>query len=167
MMRKYLLEVGAVILALIATFEAGRYSAPTRIETKVEYQDRIVEKEVIRWRTRVVRDQHEYKTVVEHKFPDGTLVRKSTDEKDSETKRETTEDKKDKRQEDQHETQTTIVIREHANWRIGALVGGRLELPYVPSFGARVEHRAFGPFWLGLDVYPSTRIVGASLSLEF
>src|SRR5712664_3790852 len=158
-MKAGLMELGVALLACVVAYGFGRYAQPAKIVIKTETV--MVEKEIIKWRTKIVRDQHEYKTVVEHKFPDGTLVRKSTDEKDSTTKIDQTENKRDS------STSSKVTEWRRSNWRIGALLGADIRrLGSGFDYGGRVERRLLGPIWFGAEGN-STGRVGASVSVEF
>lgn len=159
MNRWFLLLLAWCALLIIGGYALGRYVAPDKVVTKTVV--RVVEKEVIKWRTK--KDTHEYKTVVEHRFPDGTLVTKHTDEKDTHERK----NESDARQEDRTGTTERTVERTRPGWRAGVLLETDItRLGSGFGIGGRLEKRLFGPVWLGAEATKSGR-VGASLMLEF
>lgn len=147
----------AAALALaVGAFLAGRFLTPptieTKVETRVEWRDRIVEREVKveqaakeRIITRTVErpGRESIKTVVvEHSVTTGASgwARDTTSEGKGETVR----------------TDTPV----RPQWRLGVDVGASLREPLVPIagplvLGARAEYRVAGPVWVG--VWASTQ----------
>jgi hypothetical protein len=160
----------ALVALVAAAFSAGRFSAPLevdeRVETKVVYRDRIVEKRVeaaARVETRVVyRDR-----IVK---PDGTKIEREIEKSDAAQHVE----KKSERNEERLEARTIEVIKRvevRPNWRVAASVGGTLREPLVPLagplvVGIEIDRRISGG--LSLGVWASTQgAAGLTLSFEF
>jgi hypothetical protein len=169
----------AALVAVVGAFVAGRYSAPTKTETRVEYVERL---QIQRTRAvhRVVETQTRTRTI-HVRTPDGTettTTDTSTGTRDTTDSSGTTVAAKDTAG-----TKTAVVTQARASWHINALVGGGIDLSPRLSLqmssdvgagggagGAHIERRLLGPVWLGLWGVGSPSGVlqgGVSLGLEF
>lgn len=144
------IATGVVLLAIF--FGAGRYSAPTKVETKTVtqtvYQDRVVEKRVEVQAEAKERIVYRDRTVVSH--PDGTVEHRDIVRTDDSDK---TKDTDAVTQLAEHTTEVTkaaekIVERVAPSWQVNAL-GGMTWGSWKPVYGAQVQRRILGPLWIG------------------
>lgn len=160
---------GGVLLALVAAFLAGKYSAPvktvervkveTKVETKIEWRDRIVEKRVegpVRIRTVVIEKEGERRTeTTEERAPvvvDTSTAKDGGASVESDTKSD------------------ALRITESARpgWRASVAAGWNPSaLRLDPSvYELRLERRLLGTLWLG--AWGRTdRTGGLSLAMEW
>lgn len=161
-------------------FFVGRYTAPAvervKIEEKIVYQDREVEKVVVVEKR--VEVKGETRVVVRDRVvtPDGTV--REHEEERTDTKTDTRTDTKENREIVREvrvveERLVEKVIDRRADWRAGALVGIDLNPAWQPipnagplTLGAHVEYRILGPVWVGAWGL-HTGVAGASLGFEF
>lgn len=150
-MKRRLYLAGGALLALVAAYIAGRYSAPTKVVETVRVETQI--QTVTEWRDRIVyRDRTKVRTVVvERKAPDGS----------SETVTTTTQDNDIAGgSESTGSTDTAVAQTSEAKrvtetgrpgWRASVAAGwspGALSLsPEV--YEGRLERRLIGTLWLG------------------
>jgi hypothetical protein len=163
-------KIGGGIALLVAAFAVGRFSSrepDVRDVERIVYQDRVVEKVV------TVTVKEEAKRVVIYRDrvikPDGTRIEREVEKTETDTKI------ADTRTGEKVDTREGTKDREHVvtsplpQWRVGALVGVGLRVdPFVlvPAYGAHVERRIAGPFFVGVwGLHTGT--AGLSLSLEF
>lgn len=164
-----------VLLALAASFAAGRYSKPDKIvtirekgEVRVEYKDRIV------YRDRKTKTKTTSTTT---KVPDGAETTTTTTETETDTK--TTNDTETKTTTKTTETEKSVVENKKPDWRVTGMVGlapGQLSLDMrglQPLYGLQVDRRIAGTIWGGVwvitrpqDLSGST-VIGIHLALEF
>lgn len=170
----------AACLALVAAFELGRRTKPTEVrevvkfQEKVVYQDRIVEKkvEVIKWKTRVVKDIHR-ETRVE-KSPDGSVVTTTvTDSRDRTEKDADSASTVDKVEDKSGSKTTDLQTETVTKYRVDHFhftVQAGTNFTGVPKlvWGATAEARPFDalPFWIGLWGN-SSLVFGGSLGAGF
>lgn len=176
--------IGAVVvLALLAgAFFAGRFAGPEKVVTKavekvvtkVEFQDRIVEKVVtvteaakteqkVVYIDRVVTKEGEVRERIVEKTVE---VERKTEATDA-NRTETTEAKEDRVVE--KVVEKTVTAR--ADWRVGILAGAQWPTPLVPIYGPLVlgaygERRIIGGFSMGLWLNTGGA-AGVSASMEF
>lgn len=163
MLRQLVAVTLVALLLFVLGYGTARFRTPVKVVTKTDTQ--VVTKDIIKWRTRVIKDSHEYKTVIEHKFPDGTWVRKSTDEKTNEEKRDTRENRKEDKTSNTISQTTTTYSK--PNWQFGVLTGFSATSPKGSfELGGYVDRRLLGPVWIGANATKSGR-VGFSLGIEF
>jgi hypothetical protein len=149
---------GAVLLALVAAFVGGRFSAPLQVQTidtvRVEFRDRVVEtiktvevkakaETKIVWRDRVIAKDG---TVTEHET-EKTASREDSVRNDAEKKTE------DRAGVTEHTVEKTVTLR--PSWRVGLQVGASLRAPFVPIagplvLGVSVDYRVVGGLTAGL-----------------
>ncbi len=184
--QRWAIGAGVVLLALVASFSAGRFSAPLKVETRdverVVFKDKMVtvekvvervvtvEKEAkvetrIVWRDRVITKEG---TVTEH------IVEKTgrADETEKTTAADKTADKHVEQVqalESTHETVKTVTLR--PSWRVSLGVGASLKAPLLPIAGPLVlttgaEYRIVGGVSAGLWLN-TVGAAGALVSLEF
>jgi hypothetical protein len=175
---------GALLLVPVGTFLGGRYTATpqVRVETKVQ----VVEKEVIKTVTvesssdkkdldsNTNKHTHRETTTVAHK--DGTTETKTVEDTNVDRVVHEVEVKYVDRYVDRVEykdrvvKETQVVAPAQKNWIVGPMVGVNaasiLSPPPAFVFGAHVERRIAGPFFLGAYGLSSGQ-AGLSLSLEF
>jgi hypothetical protein len=152
-----------MVVAFALGVTAGRFSAPSRVETRVEYKDRVVvqeksvEKRVegpVRVHTvvRTVPGPQGQERIVERTVERGQVV--------TELKREgQVAVETDLRQE-------KVVVREGPRLLIGPTVGVRLTDPLVPVYGGQVLWRFAGPLWLSAAA-DSTSSARLGLAIQF
>lgn len=95
----------------------------------------------------------ETKTIVEKIKPDGTIIRKIVQNKDTKV-----DVKKDKA-----EAKVEIVDRSR-DWYVGAMAGTTFSTP-TPVFGAEVHRRILGPFSAGIFLL-TNKTAGVTLGLS-
>jgi hypothetical protein len=142
--------------ALVAGFAGGAYvghrSIPARVVTKqidhIVYRDREV-KVAAKTETRAAQT-HTVRTRVTK--PDGTKTETLTvDRGEQVAKAETTHTTKTADRAETHERKT-VTERRDPEWRVSGLVGLDVRHILTPGplvYGAAVEHRLFGPVWVG------------------
>jgi hypothetical protein len=188
-----------LMLLLLGAYSGGRYVQPakvvekehvvTKVETKIEYKDRVVEKKVeVEKKVYVrIRQKNVRREIVDIQKPDGTKERRVTETDLSTTKtadkddRTTTTDKTEDRRVEEARTEqqdihkTKVVIFESPQWRVGVLVGYDIMAPFqgsrgVPGMegvvvGVTGERRIWKRLWMGLWG-TTTGNVGLKLDLE-
>lgn len=176
MSRRRLITCALVALALAGGgYALGRFTTPTKVETRTVEVTKIVEveKEVVR----EVKGRDIVWTRVVEVRPDGsstTTEREATKERvETETKRDTETTTEATRE------ATKVVTNAKPQWRASVLVGGSLAFPIrqvvssvevSPAFGGHVERRLVGPFWVGAWGVGAPRgyaMGGLSLGVEF
>lgn len=180
--KKALAWSGAALVLIAASFSAGRFSAPLKIETrdveKVLWKERVVEKVVEKVVTVEARAKLETRTIyVDRVVTKEGEVRERIVERlvtAEEAKKLTTDDTskdlaKTNEGERLHEVVKTVTLQ--PAWRVGLLVGASLRDPFVPIagplvLGAQVEHRLVGGVSAGLWLN-TVGAVGVVVSLEF
>jgi hypothetical protein len=146
---KSILGIAALVVASLAI---GRYTAPKKESVRIE--ERIVEKEVIKWKeSKKTDEQKNIETIViETKFPDGTIK--------TETR---TVDKgrividQTKQGEKISDRKTDLFIRKdsgyESQWKASALISSSHKdsnlLRSDLSYGASIERKVAGPFSVG------------------
>lgn len=136
-------------LALAAAFAVGRYTVPTKTVTKIE--EKIVEKEVIKWKEKEVKneDKDVETVIVETTYPDGT-VKKETRIIDKGKIKVTFE--AEGSSESEKSKVTSILkseVKENANWNVSLLAGSE-NLKYNEFiYGVHVQKTVLGPFSVG------------------
>ena len=149
-------QVAIVTLALFVGGAAiGRFSLPARVEVKTE--TKIVEKEVIKWKTDTKKSENKDKDTVtiETHYPDGRIVKeKHTIDKGTIVVDKTSEGSKEKDKESDTKTSTVTEYATH-EWNISALGAAKKSSSGNPTlsegfdYGAHVQRRILGPFYLG------------------
>lgn len=179
--RRWFIAAAVGVLALAASFGAGRYSAPEHVREKVVTVERQVRAETkaethqaatsqataaterVVWRTR---------TIVR---PDGTRETTREGERGASSTTDTRTAVNDTKVETRIEYRDRVELREKTvdrarpDWRAGALVGVR-GLSLRPQFGALVERRILGPVSVGVYGTGSSAglgSVGAVLTVGF
>lgn len=151
-MKRILIQIGVGLLLVIVGAAAGRYFAPVKVKTevKVEYRDRIVEKEVVKVQTVYVQAKAEQKRVVTVKKPDGTQVRIEDTNIRVETASQTNEDRA---RSVEAERTATQVSRQETTYQRPAntltLMGGT-GFDLKPSYGVMYTRQLLGPVQLGV-----------------
>jgi hypothetical protein len=169
---------GAVLLALVAAFVGGRFSAPVQvIEAHVFHA----------FKVETVRDVvHEVVHEAQAKAETKIVYRDRVIEKDG-TVREHEVERTDSKQNDEKTTDgvkvsdratSTSVLAESSkvtvvrpSWRVALQVGASLRAPFVPIAGPLVlgvqgEFRIVGGLWIGLWVN-TVGSAGASVAFDF
>lgn len=174
MLKKLLVQIGVGLLLLVLGAAAGRYFAPTQVktETKIEYQDRIVEKEVIRWKTEYVTVQAkaERTRIVSVEKPDGTKI-VVTESQTEEATKTATQTNAEASRDVQAETRVAETVRKETTFlrpqNTLTLMGGTgfdLKL----SYGAMYTRQFLGPVGIGVwYMKGSDHRAGVNLSLQF
>ena len=162
-------KVSIGLALLVAAFSAGRFTAPVKVETRVEWKDLSTQEltrgmNFTRTLTRVVK-----RDVVTTITDAGTTITDRTIEHEGDASA-ATEDVTAKRVDSSQgsQVQTTTV---RPDWRVGALVGASLKEPALPLsgnlvLGVQVERRIIG----GVSVGAWANTVGAAggvVSVEF
>ncbi len=164
--------VGLLLLGLGYSF--GRYAQPakviekekivTQVVTKVEYQDRIVEK-IVQVKEK---EQARHTETTTTKKPDGTETTTTVTDTKTDTKTDTNTDKSEEKIVYKDRVVTQVVEKEKIvegakpSWRLGADVGLSIPSTFlgdpqigVPGLrgavvGIGAERRIFGPLWFAL-----------------
>ncbi len=168
-----------VLAAFTVVFALGRFSKTpeVRVETKIEYQDKIVEKVVERIQVVKVKDtkRQTMRDVKIVRAKDGSeVITMHTDSAvDSTTKTDTNATKTDDKTETKQE-KVTQVVKPGANWMVGVMGGYNWHrftvsgLPWEKDAlvgGLEVDRRVIGPVWGGAWVH-TTGDFGLTLKLE-
>ncbi len=163
-------KIGGACALLLAAFAVGRYTArapEVRDVERIVYQDRVVEKIV------TVKVTEEAKRVIVYRDrvvkPDGTRIEHEVEKTETDTKIADTRTGEKKEKREGTKDREHVVTSPLPQWRVGALVGVGLRLDplvLVPAYGAHVERRIAGPFFVGVWAL-HTGVAGLSLSLEF
>lgn len=175
-----------VVLALVAAFLAGRYSArkpDVKVVTHTVTQQ--VETKTTQATTEHAQDEvkHEVKTIVVYRdrisHPDGTVEDKSeTKETDGLTSQDlqTTDQQvkvDDRKLRVEKDDSTVTVSTPRDNWHVSLFAGSPISLNPDLLVGASVERRILGPFYVGawVMVAPTERTLGpaggVSLGVSF
>lgn len=146
-------KVGIVVVVLLTTFAAGRYSVPekVKIETKiVEVEKKVVEDK---------KATHKTTKIITIQKPDGTKETDETDVEDTKTDDKTHDDTK---------TDSDVVkevIKGSDKVTISALLGVDLRLG-TPIYGGAITKPILGPITLGIFGL-SNASIGGSVGLTF
>lgn len=141
-----------IVLALLASYGFGRWSAPEKIKTTDTTK------------TDVNRDKHKKTTITETEKPDGTKEKKTTITEDTETTKKVDNEK------------TSEITRASAKVTISALAGTGINLQpggptLTPVFGLSMSKPILGPITVGvwgIGVYGfGGGAAGASVGLTF
>jgi hypothetical protein len=140
-MKQIIIAVALILISFAAGLGVGKYLSPEKIKKETI----TVEKEVIK---------RDVVTIIkEIKKPDGTIETTSTVVDKSEI---STELKR---------SELIIVVKEKHNWLARAIIEAR-ELDLRPQYGAGIERRILGPFFVGA-YYTTQKTFGATISFEF
>lgn len=161
-MKKWIAIGAGALLAVVAAFVAGRYSAPVKVETRTEVRT------VTEWKDRVVTktEQGPVRVRTETREVPGkerVIIR-------TEDRGPVTTDRNAEGSGSSATQAATVVIRDSSRpgWRASVLAGwspGRLELrPEV--YGVEVSRRVVGTVWAGAWAR-TDRQFGVSLALEW
>ena len=144
--------VRILIALVVASFFAGRFSAPEKV--KIETRTVTVEAE----KTNDEDNSETTKTVTAIHKPDGTILTRTKDKIVHNKKSETEKEIK----------QVSSVTKEVTIRRgvVVSLLAGA-SLPLSQQFGASVTKEILGPINLGVWVIPTNKSAGISLGLEF
>ena len=149
-------QLAVGILALfIGGAAVGRFSLPAKVETKIE--EKIVVKEVIKWKTQYVKNEQKDKetVIIETHYPDGKIVKEThIVDKGTIVVNKTAEGSKETDKKEETTTEKTV---EYANrdWSFAALAApkksseGGVSLTSGVDYGLHVQRRVLGPFYLG------------------
>lgn len=168
--RQWAIAAGVVLLVAAGSFSAGRFTAPVKTETRVEWRD-ITTEDLTRGLTftKTV-NRTVYRNVVTTVTPDaGTVVVDTSVEHEGTDEHRTDEVTAKRTTEHAGERVETVTLR--PDWRVGLQVGASLREPALPItgplvLGATVERRIVGGVSAG--VWANTvGAAGASVSLEF
>ena len=163
---RYVQLVLVAVLLAGGGYAFGRYGQPAKvvekekIVEKIVYQDKIVEKIV----KVMVQDKNKHTETTTHKFPDGTVVTKTTTDTKTDTKTNTDIDKTEEKvvYKDRIVEKEKIVEAAKPGWRVGAGIGLSIPSTFLgePQIGVPglrgavvevgVDRRVFGPLWAGL-----------------
>jgi hypothetical protein len=173
-LRKALILAGVEVLALVAAFTGGRYSKPTetRVETKVEYRDKIVEVEKKNVNKDIKKRVETKTTTTEN--PDGTKTTTVTKVEDTTDHSKTTVDKNKTETHEGKSEELKLEKRELPNWRVAGKVGfdiGKLQVASLDLktnmvYGVELNRRLFSTVWVGAWGM-SNKTAGLSLAIEF
>lgn len=160
-MKKYLIGFVAVIGLLGIGYAIGRYAAPTKTETKIEYQ--VVEKEKIVEKVVYKEIDKTQRHIIEIEYPDGKKTREIWEIYEStvmvDSQRTVDLEKKVK------ELESQVVTNEKAQWKASALAGYDLnDKDFV--YGGEVDRRIIGPVFVG-GWGNTKQQFGISVGLEF
>lgn len=160
---KVLLSITLPILALAIAYAYGYQKGSGKVpekETKIEYVDRVVEKEVkvyVQQKTK----ENTKKTITK---PDGTVVVVEK-EINSETKIDQTEKEKQK------ETIVTVDKKDSSKqWKASVMIGTEISDWKNPSpvFGSSLDYKIFSSSGAGLwYLHTNEKLIGTSLFVEF
>jgi len=156
-----------VILALGGGFWWGHSSVKPTVITKVEIQEKIVEKIVKVEVEKKKKKTNKVTKIVEK--PDGTKETVIT-EKEELTEETNTKTKNDKIAEKKEKKDPKAVFSPQKRYRAGAYVDTEvMELFDRPEvgYGINAGLRAFGPFWLDAHYHFQNKSVGLGISMEF
>lgn len=168
--RRWIAVAVAVLLVGVGAFSAGRFTAPLKTETRIEWRELTVEDLTRGYTFARTVNRTVYRNVITTITPDaGTVIadtsieREGTDEHgaDQLTTKRTTDTAR--------ERVTTVTLR--PDWRVGLQVGASLVTPALPItgplvLGASVERRIVGGVSAGLWAN-TVGAGGASVSVEF
>jgi len=176
---KKLAIVGVVLLCLLGgSFTAGRYIHPSvKTVTVTKTQDRIVEKQVIQFKDRIVHDQQtniQTRTVTQWlPQPNGQTAVTTTTTTQDESKTEDKEvtkvsDTNSKDEVTTQETKTTTTPASKPNYQLGLFALEDIhQLTVRPNvFGVEIDRRLLGNFYAGITVN-TNGMFGLSLRLAF
>lgn len=186
--KKTIIAVGVVLLALLLGYGGGRYAQPakvvekekivTKVETKIEYQDRVVTKiEYVK-----VQEKHQHVETTTTKKPDGEVVTTTKTDTDTDTNVHKDTDKVEEKVVYKDRIVQQVVEKEklvlrQPDWRLAAGVGVSIphylnqpdvgiSIPYGLVVQAEADRRIIGPVWLG--VFGNTQgTAGLMLSAVF
>lgn len=131
-------KVIVAIVALAASFAAGRFLTPT----KIKIETKIVEVEKKEKKTAT--DKKRRVTVVTVTKPDGTKEERKTIDTDSQTR---TDEKTDKQRNEQTVSETT---RSSGRLNLSVLGGVTAYPAFAPTFGGHVSKDIIGPVSIGV-----------------
>ncbi len=160
----------ALVVIIAASFSAGRFTAPARVDVReveeVVWKDRVVEKVV----TRKAKAEERVVYVDRVVSPTGEVREKRTTRTLTDA-RELVDSGKTSESAGSTEKSASSTSTLRPDWRVGVLVGASLREPLVPIagplvLGASVERRILGPFSVGAWVN-TVGAAGASVSGEF
>lgn len=130
--------LGALILGL----SLGRFAAPSKVRVE----------------TRTIHDLVDHSVIVrtQEQKPDGTIVTSIVTKKDVQTENSSVSSKE--------------ITREHAKWLVSGIMGIEIGSghPLSPVYGAALQHRLMGPFFIGAQtiMLGNGMFAGASLGME-
>ena len=162
-------SLAALFIATGGGYLSGRRSVPARVETREKMVERVVTKEVVRWKTREVarRDVHREEEVVTR--PDGTREDRVTT--DSHAARDSSAVSSASRDSvlDASRTRQEVATRDsQPRWMLGVTASSSLTLGHLaPSWGVEGKVRVLGPFWLGAQVTPVEKWGTVSLGVSW
>lgn len=169
-MRRYLAIAAGALLALVAAFLGGRYSAPARVETRTEWKEKVVT--VTEWKDRVVTQKGpERIRVVTREIPGGERIVEKVIERGPST---TTTDTTGQAHSQTDQSSATVSVKEagRPGWSVG--VSGQwagAPSSAVPDrLGLELDRRLFGTIWLGVRASSrgtSDPQLGLALRMEF
>jgi thiamine pyrophosphate-dependent acetolactate synthase large subunit-like protein len=164
---KHLVAVIIVIIALGSGFYWGRSSVKPTIVTKVDIQEKIVEK-VITVEVEKKNTKKDTVTKIIEK-PDGTKETIIT-EKEEVVEESTVKKDEDKSKVIKEKYRPKVVYKPEEQYRIGTRLSTKVteifEKPEV-DYGVMAGMRVFGPFWLDGTYDFKSRSVGLGISMEF
>ena len=167
--RQWAAVVGVVLLVGVGAFSAGRFTAPQRVETRIEYRDLTVEDLTRGLTFTKIVNRTVYRNVTTTATDAGVITVDRTVEHEGSDARLTDESTAKRTTERAGTEQRTVTLR--PDWRIGAQVGASLREPALPLtgplvIGVSVERRIVGGVSAG--VWANTvGAGGASVSVEF
>lgn len=138
----------SIILVLI-----GRFTAPTKVET------RVVERVVTRETENTNRNQNVIETTKETRLPDGTVVKETRKEKE-------TSSQKERHSETDKTSIATKSIETRPSYRVGVLYEPAIKTFQDTSYSVILEKRLFSELYLGV-AGGSRRTIGVTLSIGF
>lgn len=159
-----------ITVLLLAAFAigiiVGKYTIPAKVVVKTE--EKIVTKEVIKWKEKKVKNESKDKEVViiEIKYPDGT-VRKEKRIVDKGTLRidYSKEGSKESTKTEERKTEVSQINSKY-DWHVSGMVSPKDFSKDSIEYGLSVERRILGPFYLG--IYGTTnRSFGGLLGVSF
>lgn len=159
-MSRRLLIAAAALALLCASFVAGRYSRPARVET-VTVEKRVVEVREVKVAEQTKQAQTRWRTKVVTR-PDGTRVETATTDR-AEASHAQRRNETSARAEDDRRIVT--VPAPLPRWSVGANVG--LGLDGRLRYGGEVSRRVAGPLWLGVQADVPTRSAALTARLTW
>lgn len=170
----------AAAALLVAAFVGGRWSVPkptTKVETRVEYRDRVVTQIV----EKKADDRQTAKTVVVYRdrvtHKDGTIEEKTSVQKTQGTAEHHTDgiDTTTTATRAGTETSTKTVTAAPPAWSVSVSLGVpvALKAPFVgtPFVVGEVDRRVWGPLYLGawgsVDIHGKNPVAGLSMGVAF
>jgi len=194
--KKQILELLVVLILLVIAFAFGRFEAPTKVktvtetkvETQVQWKDRVVTKVV--YKTKYIKVKNTVESVdtttTTTKKPDGTtttttttheqLASQTTNTQTSSNNSSTTATQSEDKSKDSDKISSKEVDNSKPSWEFNVMYGydsqlfNNLTNIQKPEIGGMVQRRILGPIYLGVyggyDLQDTTAHFGVTAGLQ-